>query len=390
MAKQGKTGAVRAAARIANGLCCSCSEPATHGCRCEEHYNIEQRAAAERYIWKKSDELCIKCRVQPKEEGKTCCRPCLDEQNEKTKARRAAKIEAGLHVPRPIYARRIEDGLCGLCGRRPFEPGRTACMECRTAQNERRRQPIELKRKPFTETLHFRRKAAGLCATPGCPGKPEEGKAECANCLMLRADARRDKIANLICVDCTKQAEPGNTRCSACQAKRKAVWSDRKSKGLCPACGKTPMADGKLCEPCLIKSRKKCRHAREKLKHQVFSNYGYQCKCCHSGDPAELTLDHVFGDGAARRRAIYGKNSSADAKIYRTLIREGYPDYIQVLCFNCNRSKGVGKTCAHQQQSLEDLQALRAFNEERAKRLFAPKIAALNEKYGTGKQPNSP
>jgi hypothetical protein len=93
--------------------------------------------------------------------------------------------------------------------------------------------------------------------------------------------------------------------------------------------------------------RRNKRERRLKAKLEVYSFYGNKCACCGEIEQDFLTIDHVNGDGARHR-----KNSSEARTndIYRLIIREGFPkDKYQLLCRNCNWSKGSGPDgiCVH-------------------------------------------
>ena len=81
---------------------------------------------------------------------------------------------------------------------------------------------------------------------------------------------------------------------------------------------------------------------RKKIKDTVFNHYGWRCNCCHENEPKFLTIDHTNGGGAEHRKTI--KTST----IYQWLIRNGFPDEFQTLCYNCNcgkaRNNGI---CPH-------------------------------------------
>lgn len=79
-----------------------------------------------------------------------------------------------------------------------------------------------------------------------------------------------------------------------------------------------------------------------RLKSDVIALYGGRCNCtgCPVWDPDILTLDHVAGDGSARRGSQahnYGewRNARAfpDPKVY------------QILCANCHLAKTKGIPC---------------------------------------------
>jgi len=85
------------------------------------------------------------------------------------------------------------------------------------------------------------------------------------------------------------------------------------------------------------------RKERAALKAQVLDHYGHTCACC--GTTEQLTVDHVNGDGGQHRMELFGTQEAGSAAIHRWLIKNGFPDGFQVLCWPCNRSKGNGKRC---------------------------------------------
>lgn len=94
--------------------------------------------------------------------------------------------------------------------------------------------------------------------------------------------------------------------------------------------------------------RKAVRKERyERIKDQVFAAYGgYVCSCCGETEPSMLTIDHKNEDGADFRRKI--KSNRWSYNFYIWIINNGYPDDLQVLCYNCNLSKHRnGGICAH-------------------------------------------
>ena len=67
------------------------------------------------------------------------------------------------------------------------------------------------------------------------------------------------------------------------------------------------------------------------------------CACC--GTPDDLSIDHVNGDGAEHREALFGDPKRASHQFWCWLIREEFPAGFQVLCRPCNTSKGRGAGC---------------------------------------------
>lgn len=81
---------------------------------------------------------------------------------------------------------------------------------------------------------------------------------------------------------------------------------------------------------------------RRKLRRAALDAYGSACACCGSTQDEFLSIDHVNTDGAEHRKKI-GLGSA----IHQWLRREDYPEGFQVLCFNCNMSKGLYGQCPH-------------------------------------------
>lgn len=74
---------------------------------------------------------------------------------------------------------------------------------------------------------------------------------------------------------------------------------------------------------------------RSKVKTAVLAEYGGCClnPACKETDPACLTIDHVFDDGAEERKKL-------KTGLYAMLRRWGYPkDRYQLLCHNCQWRK---------------------------------------------------
>lgn len=85
-----------------------------------------------------------------------------------------------------------------------------------------------------------------------------------------------------------------------------------------------------------------------KLKRQTMDAYGGKCACCSETEISFLTLDHVNDDGAEHRRQLGKALQAAGAVTYRWARDNGYPDTLQVLCFNCQWGKRLnGGICPH-------------------------------------------
>lgn len=87
---------------------------------------------------------------------------------------------------------------------------------------------------------------------------------------------------------------------------------------------------------------KQSRERLQQRRQEALTAYGGQCKCCGEMERQFLTFDHMNNDGAEHRRRIKSMWT-----FYRWLIVE-HPESIQVLCFNCNCSKGFYGVCPHE------------------------------------------
>lgn len=118
-------------------------------------------------------------------------------------------------------------------------------------------------------------------------------------------------------------------------AKRYSYW---KLWGLCVNCGRNRDTKGVRCARC------RGHHGNTPdLRAKILDVYGRVCKCCGETTELFLTFDHVNNDGATQRKTLTSSNS-----LMYWIIRNNYPDSIQVLCYNCNcgraRNNGI---CPH-------------------------------------------
>jgi len=80
-----------------------------------------------------------------------------------------------------------------------------------------------------------------------------------------------------------------------------------------------------------------------------YSNGTNKCVCCGEAEPRFLTIDHINGGGKKERKES-GRNRSYS--FYKNLIKNNYPEGLQVLCFNCNCGRQLnGGICPHKNSS---------------------------------------
>lgn len=96
-----------------------------------------------------------------------------------------------------------------------------------------------------------------------------------------------------------------------------------------------------------ISERERCTRNKRSfyLKKTILNHYGNFCACCGETEMDFLSVDHI-NNNAKEHATASGKRYSGH-RLYATLIKLGYPSGIQILCFNCNPSKGHKGTCAH-------------------------------------------
>ena len=102
------------------------------------------------------------------------------------------------------------------------------------------------------------------------------------------------------------------------------------------------------------KIRTRQRNRRHTIKRKVFSHYGDACACCGETESAFLSMDHINEDGARHRKEITGKKrgmTGSGCWIYPWIIKNNFPNTLQILCFNCNWAKSHGG-CPHQNKSI--------------------------------------
>jgi|ERR1043166_2999542 5-methylcytosine-specific restriction endonuclease McrA len=90
--------------------------------------------------------------------------------------------------------------------------------------------------------------------------------------------------------------------------------------------------------------------AYQKMRQATIEAYGGKCVCCNESGIEFLTLDHVNNDGHEHRKKLIGTGSMS---LYRWARDNGYPNSLQLLCYNCNIGKYKnGGTCPHEGQEI--------------------------------------
>lgn len=156
---------------------------------------------------------------------------------------------------RSKYQRRLQAGLCGLCGTKPYEPGRTRCSACA----ERKRELDAIRR--------GQARALGLC--DACQRRmAATGRGQrcnvCADKYLVKQRERdrgryQRRLDAGLCVICGTSAHaPNGTRCASCAEWARAYDVGRypaRKRGLCDACKRRKAAAAReLCAACAGKA----------------------------------------------------------------------------------------------------------------------------------------
>lgn len=195
------------------------------------------------------------------------------------------------------------------------------------------------------------RKSQGLCK---CGASPEDGFEYCTKCRAESCEQqarRRELHSSLgVCITCGKPPVPGQKTCADCQKRATdstmARYYGHITSGVCAFCGSKKNKSTFRCD--------KCHHTHLELgceywhaaRGMVMSQYGDKCRCCGETTPEFIEIDHINNDGRAHRR-ITGRH------VYVWIIKNNFPDDLQLLCANCNRGRAKFGICPHQRQPLE-------------------------------------
>jgi len=93
--------------------------------------------------------------------------------------------------------------------------------------------------------------------------------------------------------------------------------------------------------------REKSREWHKRRRLEALIHYGGdtpKCSCCSESHIEFLTVDHIDGHGNQHRKEHGGDSST---NFYLWLEKNNYPKGFQVLCWNCNCSKGIYGFCPH-------------------------------------------
>ena len=90
------------------------------------------------------------------------------------------------------------------------------------------------------------------------------------------------------------------------------------------------------------------RRYRDELKEKVLRHYSSnELKCAECGIDVYplLSIDHINNDGAEHKRSLSHGGRASSSRVYADLVKRGFPEGYQVLCFNCNYMKEFIRRC---------------------------------------------
>lgn len=242
---------------------------------------------------------------------------------------------------RNTVKRRRELGIC-RCGN-PAQEGRLTCRPCvekiiASAKNRR-----------------HKRAAKFLCR---CGSSRRSNRTSCEDCSKRnRSDCKKKQERNKakgFC-QCGKPKSIGNFSCPSCRKRRQDLRSRKRAAGICTECNDPATQDTDYCE--VHKEKTRSRHAAKTVENRkrVLAHYGNKCKCCGEDTYEFLTFDHINNDGAEHRNELLAtpgmKGYAFDTVGF--ILANNFPDYFQILCWNCNLAKAKHKVCPHERARAE-------------------------------------
>lgn len=88
------------------------------------------------------------------------------------------------------------------------------------------------------------------------------------------------------------------------------------------------------------------REHRLRKRLKIIEQYGGRCACCGENEQRFLVIDHINGGGNKHRKEF----NLIGSKFYHWIEKNNYPEGYQLLCHNCNMTKGIYGLCPHQEE----------------------------------------
>ena len=170
----------------------------------------------------------------------------------------------------------------------------------------------------------------------------------CYNICMNKICTKCKKIKTIVEFPKSIQNKSGTSSwCKKCS--NEAIYTRKKklkAQGLCVrGCGEKLFSTNH-CEKHFKAMISTSRESGRRLRENVLKHYGNKCTCCGETQLKFLTFEHKNGDGAKHRKkiGIVGGGS----RMVGWLIKNNYPNFIEILCYNCNCARGFWGQCPHE------------------------------------------
>jgi len=160
-------------------------------------------------------------------------------------------------------------------------------------------------------------------------------KYKCKECLK---DKLKDEFYH------TPEGKLDSYICNDCRKIRSYLWYEN-NKMKCHKASKEWVKNNpekrKLIQK---KSNKKVRDLRKLQVINHYSNGTMKCACCGESIIEFLTIDHIHNNGSKER-----KKTGGGTVFYYWIVKNNFPEGLQILCFNCNCGRNLtkDKICPH-------------------------------------------
>jgi hypothetical protein len=85
----------------------------------------------------------------------------------------------------------------------------------------------------------------------------------------------------------------------------------------------------------------------------IYSEGQPRCACCGETEISFLTMDHINNNGAEHRKKIFKSKTRGGYSFYVWIIKNNFPEDLQVLCMNCQFGKKFNEgICPHEFKQL--------------------------------------
>lgn len=155
------------------------------------------------------------------------------------------------------------------------------------------------------------------------------------------------------CLECNKKFQTrkslgshiGNKHvllcCIDCKCALNANSTSKENNSQCKTCRKNTMKKWRIENAEMVSHKNKLQ--KIEIKKRILKHYGNKCSCCNETHIEFLAIDHKNGGGNLHRKII-GKFG---VDFYKWIEKNNYPVYLQLLCYNCNESRGAYGYCPH-------------------------------------------